>query len=247
MHKRGLRTGGPPTSVHFASDAHYPTPRKRRGSAYLVGSALALVLCPVLSSQEVVPAPAVDARTSDPRPGPKIILLNPAMRFEDVRSGSLIPGYVALESEYEIRLLDAARKGIGTRLHVVECKALDPAGTQACRQLQLLASRVARGNINAEAKESLSRLGTLDEYLVLVQFFHLKTGPGRSWNPSTGAITSKVASTLMQSALVSCKTGEVVWRGEQFVRKGLTSTDPEFHKALALLYRDFNIKQEANR
>lgn len=165
------------------------------------------------------------------------------MRFEDVRSDALVPNQAALELEYEFHLLSAAKRGVGTKLPLVELENLDPAAIEACKHLQALASRVARGNINEEVKGVLNQLAALDEeYIVFVHFFRLKTGPGRSWDPNTGAITSAVASTLMQSALVSCKTQKVIWTGEQFLRKALKPTSPEFEKSLVLLYQDLDIK-----
>jgi hypothetical protein len=195
---------------------------------------------PMPPAPQSAPAPA--AKPVGP-PRPKIILVKPAMQFEDVRSDGLTPTQATMDLEYEIKLLDAAKEAIGTKLPVVESEKLDLAAAEACRRLQALASRVARGYINEEAKEALSRLAALDEQqLVLVQFFRLKVGPGSSWNPNTGAITSSVQSTLMQAALVSCKTGTVVWKGEQFLRKALAPTNPKFEKTLALLYQDFDIK-----
>jgi hypothetical protein len=199
---------------------------------------------PMPPTPEPAPAPApTPAAKSVGPPGPKILLLKPTMQFEDVRSDGLAPTQATLDFEYETKLLDAAKEAIGTKLPVVESEKVDLAEGEACRRLQALASRVARGNINEEAKDALSRLAALDEeQLVLVQFFRLKVGPGGSWNPNTGAITSAVQSTLMQAALISCKTGTVVWKGEQFLRKALAPTNPKFQKSLALLYQDFDIK-----
>ena len=215
--------------------------------------AFALVLCPMLAGQEAAPAPAAATAAQEPvpasaakptvPPGPKIIILKPTMRFEDTRSDVLIPKHAAQDSEYEYQLNNAARKSIGTRAPVLEAEKLDAAGAEACRQLQALASRLARGNVNEEVKEGLGRLAALDEeYIVLVQFFRLKTGPGGSWNPNTGAITSQLQSTLLQAALVHCKTGRVIWKGEQYLRKAVKATGSDFQKALALLYQDFDIK-----
>lgn len=191
---------------------------------------------------EPAQAPTPEAKPVGP-PGPKIILLKPTMQFEDVRSSALTPAQAGMGWEYEAQLLNAAKEAVGTKLPVVELEKLDPAGTEACQRLQALASRLARGNINEEAREALSRLAALDEdQLVLVQFFRLKKGPGRSWDPNTGAITSSVESTLMQAALVSCKTGRVIWKGEQFFRKAVMPTSPKFQKSLALLYQDFDTK-----
>jgi hypothetical protein len=115
---------------------------------------------------------------------------------------------------------------------------------EAYKDLQPLVSRVARGNITEEAKAVLSRLSASDEErIVLVQFCRLKTGPGRSWNPNSGAITSSVASTLVQAALVSCKSGTVLWKGEQYVRnKAVKPTSKDFDKILSLLYKDLDMK-----
>lgn len=166
------------------------------------------------------------------------------MRFEDIRSDAILPAQAAEEAEYELHLLNAARKGVGSKATVLEMDKLEPPASEAGKQLHDLASRLARGNVNEEAMQALGILAAIDERrAVLVQFFRLKTGPGRSWNPNSGAITSSMASTLIQVALVSCKTGKVIWRGEQLIRnKALKPTDANFHKALALLYQDFDIK-----
>jgi hypothetical protein len=196
----------------------------------------------VQSAPQPAQPPTPEAKPVRP-PGPKIILLKPTMQFEDVRRDGVIPANAKMEREYETQLLSAAKEAIGTKLPVVELEKLDPAGMEECKRLEVLASRVARGNINEEAKEALSRLAALDEeQLVLVQFFRLKVGPGGSWNPNTGAIASAVQSTLMQAALVSCKNGRVVWKGEQFLRKAVGPTSPQFQKLLTLLYQDFNTK-----
>jgi hypothetical protein len=126
---------------------------------------------------------------------------------------------------------------------------LDAPALEACGKLDPLASRLARGNVNEEAIEDLTQLAALDEqYAVLVQFFRLETGPGRSWNSFTGAITSSTASTLIQAALISAKTGKVLWKGERLIRnKAFRSTDADLDKALTLLYRDFDVKREVER
>jgi pyruvate/2-oxoglutarate dehydrogenase complex dihydrolipoamide acyltransferase (E2) component len=197
--------------------------------------------------QEPAPAPAVKPAAPEAASEPaglKVILLKPSMRFEDLRTEAILPAQAAEEAEYEHHLLNAARKAVGSKGTVLEMDKLEPPAAEACKQLHALASRLARGNVNEEAMEGLGRLAALDErYAVLVQFFRLKTGPGRSWNPNTGAITSSMASTLMQAALVSCKTGKVIWKGEQLIRnKALKPTNANFHKALAPLYQDFDIK-----
>jgi hypothetical protein len=107
-----------------------------------------------------------------------------------------------------------------------------------------MASRLARGNVNEEAVNDLASLATLDKhYAVLVQFLRLETGPGRAWNPNTGAIASSTDSTLIQAALVSGETGRIIWKSERLIRnKALKPTDAALSKALTDMYRDFDIK-----
>ena len=186
----------------------------------------------------------------------KVILLKPSIRFKDVHAGvrnalgiatpaannqKRAPGS---EEVYEHLMLNAARLGVGSKAIPLDPDTLEPSVVEACTKLDPLASRLARGNVNEEAMSALASLAALDEhYAILVQFFRLETGPGRSWDPNTGAITSSTDSTLIQSALVSGKTGKVIWKGERLIRnKALKPTDSGLSKALTELYRDFDIK-----
>lgn len=171
----------------------------------------------------------------------KIILLKPSIRFEDVNGKP--PRVKDTEEDYGRRLTEAAMKVVGPKAALLDESKLDAPVLQACGKLESLASRLARGEVNEEAAGELARLATFDEqYAVLVQFLRLKTGPWGSWSPITGQITSSMSSTLVQVALVSAKTGKVIWKGEQFVRKRLKPTDGGLSKALTLLYVDFDFK-----
>lgn len=195
-----------------------------------------LGLMPVASSADQHDAPA-PARL-------KIILLKPSVRFDDARGFSPAIGTTQEETEYEQLLLDAAGMAAVSKAILLDLNKLEVPVVEVCRKLEPLESRLARGNINDEAVRALEGLAALDEqYAVLVQFLRLTTGPGRSWNSFTGAITSSTASTLIQAALVSGKTGTVMWKGERLIRNEVLSpTDAELGKALRLLYRDFNVK-----
>jgi hypothetical protein len=216
----------------------------RRIPAVFVFALAALASDARPANQERAPATTVRTSAPDLSPAPlglKIILLPPTIRFEDVR------GYtpaIGADLDYEQLLIDTARRAVGSRATLLDMNKLQPPIEEACRKLAPLASRLARGDVNDEAADDLARLAAFDEcYVVLVQFFRLRTGPGRSWNSATGAITSSTASTLIQAALVSGKTGKVIWKGERLVRnKALKPTDGDFRKALTLLYQDFDIK-----
>jgi len=203
-------------------------------------------------------AAAVPAAAQEPAPaGLKVILLDPAVRFEDVASGARSdfgvtlptasrpkkPAATAPGDEYQNALLSAARDEIGSRATLLDPQKLDPPIADLSQALAPLSSRLARGSLNDEALENLAHLAALDEnYAILAQFCHVETGPGRSWDPNTGAIASSAASTLVQVALVSAKTGKAIWKGERLVRhKVLRPTDPAFGKILREMYANFDI------
>jgi hypothetical protein len=189
--------------------------------------------------------------------GLMLIFLRPAIHFEQLSNSLTSDWGTAIEAnrrgtqqhsewadEYESVLLEAAKRGVSPKLNPVDLDTRDSAVADVCEKLRQLTSRLARGNVNDEALKDLADLAALNEhYAVLVQFLRLETGPGRSWNPNTGAITSSTDSTLIQAALLSGKTGKVIWKGERLIRnKALRPTDSAFNKALTELYRDFNIK-----
>jgi hypothetical protein len=167
-----------------------------------------LFFAAIVLAQEPVPSPQAEGQPttagrgitfSSPVAGElKIILLKPSIRFEDVRSTLPIPS--ADGSEYERLLLRAARNGVESRASALNLYELDLSAAEVCSQLDVLASRLARGEVNEEAAGVLARLAALNErYAVLVQFVRVKTGPGASWNSITGAITSSLASTLIRA------------------------------------------------
>ena len=190
----------------------------------------------------------------------KVILLKPSVRLEDVRSGVWKQGLPGVTTNtpsvvqktrsptsdwgYEYILLNAAKSAVGPKTTPLDPETLGPSVMDACTRLEPLASRLARGNVNEEAAKDLASLAALDEsYAVLVQFLRVETGPGSAWNTYTGAIASSAASTLIQAALVSGKTGKVIWKGERLIRsKALKPTDAALSKALTELYRDFEVK-----
>ena len=77
-----------------------------------------------------------------------------------------------------------------------------------------------------------SKLAALpDDYLLLVQFVRVKQGPGGSWNPYSGAITSGMSTTSFQAALISTRTGQVAWKNEVLERTVVPpSKQPTVHQ-----------------
>jgi hypothetical protein len=218
----------------------YKTSVSYKPGVYAVRAAL--ILAVAVASPAMTPAWGQDSVSAPGSAGLKVILVKPAVRFEDVRSTFAIP--VSDESEIDRLLVDEATRAVGSKATVLDVDKLESQANEECARLYDLASRLARGDVNEEATNGLARLAALDDqYAVLVQFVRVKTGPGKSWNAWSGAITSSSASTLMQAAVVSGKTGKVIWKGERLIRnKALKPTSVEFSKELGLMYRDFDIK-----
>lgn len=151
------------------------------------------------------------------------------------RSRSKIPP----AGSFEAVLGDSARARLGAqRYTLLTADAVQDASAVGwLDQLEPLTSRLAHGAMNDEAREILSHFATLPEAsFIFVQSMELHQGPGGSWNPNTGGITSPMASTLVRAALISTRTGAVVWKSEVFERRLFQPTDTKFAKVLDQLY-----------
>ena len=176
----------------------------------------------------------------------KIVLLEPAIRYSYSafvgvpRAGRVRPlsdSDLPDSEQYERVLLDAARTEIGPRAALVDRDKQAPSVVEVLKGLDLLASRLSRGNVNEDASKMLACLANIDQqYLVLAQSISVQAGVRGTWNPNKGLITS----TLLQTALISVKTNQVIWKSEQLIRyKALKPGDAAMTKALAALYKDF--------
>lgn len=210
------------------------------------------------------PAPAATSSTepvqtdaSSNQGARKVVFLDPVVRIED--STGVVNGLSWLGSgfsgirnrkpagtadEYQRVMLDAARSEIGSKAIVVEPDKLDSAAFEVCSNLNTLGSRLSRGNINEEAGKLLAHLAELDsQVVILAQSIHVQIGVSGTWNPNTGGISSSTASTLLQTALISAKTGTVIWKSEQIIRyKAAKPDDSAMSKALLALFKDFKIE-----
>ena len=183
------------------------------------------------------------------RPTPsKVVILPPQVELEELPSGWNGAGFGAIPmgrsqpagGNFDSTLADNASAHLSDRHYtVVAADALkDASAGDLLKQLEPLRSRLARGAVNDEAQSILDRLAeSSDDYLLFVQIVKIKNGPGGSWNPNTGAITSRLASTLVQAALISPHTHQVIWKSEEFERKVLRPDDARFQKLLDQLYQ----------
>jgi len=170
----------------------------------------------------------------------KVIVLRPLIEFEALQANTRnLVGQLGASGDFEAKLLATATGTVTAReLTAVVSETLqNTTAGERLKQLQPLSSRLARGIVNEEAKTILNDLATLTgNSAVLVQFLRIKTGPASTWNPWTGQITSAMSSTILQVALVSCQSGQVLWKNESVARKVYRAADPKFAKWLETVY-----------
>jgi hypothetical protein len=165
----------------------------------------------------------------------------PTNTFAMSLNGAVVP---VLTNTFGPALTNAANVNLNTRKYtVVTPESLqDPKAIEWLKQLQPLTSRLARGAINDEAQQILSHLGALPEdYLILVQFMRAKEITPVWQSPPV--MTSPMSSTLLQAALISTRTGRVVWKNEVLKWELYPAADsPKFAKSIHLLYSTLGAK-----
>ncbi|MGA7341200.1 MAG: hypothetical protein WBX18_11410, partial [Terracidiphilus sp.] len=177
----------------------------------------------------------------------RVIVLPPQVVFEQLSANARSRNFDS--ASFESALVSAASANLGARKYALAAPEglRSPGAADWLKQLQPLASRLARGAINDDAQNILSQFETLpDNYLLLVQFMRVKQGPGGSWNPYSGAIASGMSSTLLQAALISTRTGQVMWKNEVLERSEFSANSPRFAKSVDLLYSTL-VAQGANQ
>ncbi len=205
----------------------------------LLGLSLGLVLVPSVASLRVG-AQENQAPPSPPQATTMVIVLPPQIVTERLSENSSTRDQG--DESFETALKDAATTEISEHKYsLVTPEGLqNPDAVVWLKQLEPLTSRLARGAVNDDAQLILDHLRTLPrEYLILVQFMRIKNAPGASYNAWSGAITSGMSSTLLQAALISTRTGQVVWKNEVLVRKLFPANDPRFAKSIETLYQTF--------
>ena len=174
-----------------------------------------------------------------PRTGVQIILLNPLILIEDVRDGSELSPLKGGAADLAPLLRSAARSAAESRGYsVVDDDSLQDADAlSACGQLGIASRKLARGVLDDDLRHTLGLVAQAnDGYAVLAQAMRIRIGPGRSWNPWTGNITSSMSNTVFQASLISASTAEVLWKNELLVRKLPQPTDKRFMSSLHGLY-----------
>jgi hypothetical protein len=167
----------------------------------------------------------------------KVIVLPPQVSVDRLSAGSKSRDKGS--APFEPVLAQAAESHLQSQGYTLldAANLSDPSLAGPVAQLQPLVSRLARGALSDETQPSLSRLAALPgDYLVFAQVMKVKEGPGASWNSFTGQITTAISSTVLQAALISPRTGRVLWKNEEMERKIFRPEDAHFARLLESLY-----------
>ena len=237
MNKRANQTAVIVAHIHFRS-------RSVPCSGWLLLFPVVMILC-------LTPFAVRAQETPDKAPAKaetKVIVLQPLIEFEALQANARNRvGQSGASENFEAKLLSTATETITARkLTAVAPETFrNSVAGERLKQLQPLSSRLARGIVNEEAKAILIDLAALTEgSTVLVQSLKIKTGPGGSWDPWTGQITSAMSSTILQVALISCQTGQVLWKNESVARKVYRADDPKFAKWLEMVYETLGTRRK---
>jgi hypothetical protein len=71
---------------------------------------------------------------------------------------------------------------------------------------------------------------------VLIQHVRVRLGPGGSWDPNTGMITSAMNTTRMTAAILATTNGQVLWRNQVHLREVPRVQDSSYRDAVGRLF-----------
>jgi hypothetical protein len=161
----------------------------------------------------------------------KVILLKPSIVFQQIggyapkvpggsaNSVVLVGDQLVPIASYRDAVPDASRKALGSRVALVDLRRVEPSVVEECNKLERLSSELAAGKVTDEATERFARLGAIDErYAVLAQFLVVTQGPPSIDDQSASEVFLPGASGLLRAALLSAKTGKLIWKGQQLLR-----------------------------
>jgi hypothetical protein len=178
-----------------------------------------------------------------------VLLLRPLISFIDYRTDAVLPGEQFGEDTYLAHLQDVAMEKLkGFDANVIIQEAItDKAVRDAAGLLEREISKLSRGIVDEGMKEALRVVlaGTnSDRALVMAQYMKVKVGHHNVWaskgivEPLILKTTIKETTLLLQLALISCKTGQIVWQGQGFARDLPRVKSKKFNELMENTYRN---------
>jgi hypothetical protein len=84
----------------------------------------------------------------------------------------------------------------------------------------------------------LSLIGGVSQPNILVVDVRVKVGEGGSWNPYSGAITSRNHYTILRAVLISTSEKKVLWHNEVQLRDIPRPKSRKLSRAMEILFQD---------
>lgn len=223
------------SSIHrrFRFDCQPPT------SIGLAVSAVVL-LCGC-ASPRVVPSRSQPALTAQVKPGLSICVLDPKLTYETTGNEEAVDGSRFGANEVKADLVRTASDALTTN----GFSAQRPGDLSLASELSAESDELLRTAKSAATLERLEALGKrLPVDAVLVQCFRVKIGPGGSWDPNTGAITSAMNSGHLRAAILDTRGGRVWWRNEVYLREVPRVDRKNYRRAVDALYQQQNANEK---
>lgn len=131
---------------------------------------------------------------------------------------------------------------------VSEYGAEDPRFTEGsvAWRISSLADQYVRTRRPPEASNALLReIGDrADTGAVLVLYFEVKTAPKGSWNAWDGSMKVGMSNSDLRGALLDSQTGDLLWRGEMYIRDVPDTESQRFETAIAGIFTNLTRKEE---
>jgi hypothetical protein len=170
----------------------------------------------------------------------KVLVLAPQLTVERMEDGTP----TQLPNKAEFVRTDLARLALESLTsHGIAAASADAAGgAMAMGQAAEVETAAASHLLMKEPKPehltaALRRLGeNTGSSAVLIQHVRVRLGPGGSWDPNTGMITSAMNTTRMTAAILATTNGQVLWRNQVHLREVPRVQDSSYRDAVGRLF-----------
>lgn len=164
-------------------------------------------------------------------------MLDPKLTYETTGNEQPTDGSSLGAGQVNADLVRTASEALTAKGYKVQ----RPGDVSLASELSAESDELLRAAKLATALEKLEALGkALSVDAVLVQFFKIKIGPGRSWDPNSGAITVAMNSGHLRVAILDTRDGHVLWQNSVYLREILRVDRKNYRRAIDSLYQEQN-------